>query len=163
MYSGVARRSLARTRDHNLDSHACPGNKTQDHSLFSRQKEAKAVEDPLDELILFTTNGWRKENQMRPAAGGPGVEKTTGTVCETVKKYVEQKRPCLVLTPTRVARRQLSACLLPICNELQCVAEVCGHSDLSPLEQNTRQARVNALAQKLQMQHDQANEELRQF
>ena len=92
MSSGVAGGSLVRTCDHHLDSHACPGNKTQDHSLFGRKKKAKAVEDPLDELILFTMNGWRKENHMRLATGGPGVAKTTGIVCETVKNYVEDKR-----------------------------------------------------------------------
>ena len=126
--------------------------------------EAKAVEDPRNELILFTTNGWKKQENIQVATGGPGVAKTSGMVCAFVKQYVKEGRPCLALAPTRVARRQQSACLLPMCADLGCVAEVCGHSDLSALEQqNTRQARVNALAQKLEKQHDHANEQLRQI
>ena len=78
----------------------------------------------LDDLPLFTKAGIADSTKFKISSGGPGVAKTSGIICEQVRKCLDSSKRALVVASTRTARKQLSECRVPMCQKENFVVEV---------------------------------------
>ena len=130
------------------------------HSLSSESevmldKDELSKSSVLDGLPLFTKAGLADSTKYKIASGGPGVAKTSGIICEQVRECLESNKRVLVVASTRTARRQISACLLLMCQKENYIAEVCASGDLSALEAiHTRLVRVDIAVMDVAREHD---------
>jgi len=120
-------------------------------------KEELCKSSVLDALPLFTKHGLADSTKYKIASGGPGVAKTSGIICEQVRKCLESNKRALVVASTRTARSQISACLVPMCQKANYVVEVCGSGGLSVVEAvHTREARLATACKDVARAHDEA-------